>query len=135
MKHKKCYCLCGIIITASVILGICHQLILEPLRARTFQISPWEILFIDFARPAFWICTGIIGTLVVFQKQTVHRFHTVFLWCGIALAAGCYGLILCSITSLSVLAAPSMLLPWLLKRPVVFLIPGILLGLGLSEGA
>lgn len=114
---------------------ICHQLILEPLRARTFQISPWEILFIDFARPAFWICTGIIGTLVVFQKQTVHRFHKVFLWCGIALAAGCYGLILCSITSLSVLAAPSKLLPWLLKRPVVFLIPGILLGLGLSEGS
>ncbi|WP_312943123.1 hypothetical protein [Oscillibacter sp.] len=134
MKHKVCYCLCGIIIIISVIIGIYNWLVLAPLRTQAFIISPWELIYIYAAKPAFWLCIGIVGALALFPLQVDRRFRKVSLWFGIAMVAAYCGVVVFSLMKASDLVKPSLLiLPRLLKGTFAFLVPGILIGLGIDK--
>lgn len=128
MRHKLCYCLCGVIIIASVIIGIYNKFVLSPLRAQTYVISTWEIIYFCVAKPAIWTCAGILGSLSLFRLQIKHQLREASLWIGIVLIA-----LYCGILLLSFVKTSTITLPWLLNHSLVFLIPGILVGLGLNK--
>ena len=120
MRHKLCYCLCGVIIIASVIIGIYNKFVLSPLRA--------QIIYFCVAKPAIWTCAGILGSLSLFRLQIKHQLREASLWIGIVLIA-----LYCGILLLSFVKTSTITLPWLLNHSLVFLIPGILVGLGLNK--
>ena len=134
MKFRVCYCLCAIIMIISAFIVFYDWLVLMPLRAQTYVISPLEIICSYMAKPAFWLCSGIVLALSLFRLQGVQRFQKVCLWSGIAIVAIYFGLSGFYLMEIGVFAKHSAFpLRWLLKNTFIFLIPGILIGSGIDK--
>lgn len=130
---KRIYFICGIVIAISAIIGIYNRLVLLPLRAQTFVISPWEVVDLYAAKPAFWLCLGIVLALLV-RVEIGRRPRRVMLGLGIVVTIA-----YCALAAVSLAAASNgmqpftLLLMWILQRAPVFLIPGAWIGAGLGE--
>lgn len=126
MKTRTAFSICGVVLVLSAAMQAAYQLVLLPARAMTYQLTSWDTLTLYLARPAFWLSLGALAAVGCFRQMAYRR---VFLWFGAALTA-LYGVLAVLQTAGVSLPMWSALL-WLTQNPAVFLIPGILLGIGM----
>ena len=133
MKHRTVYWICGILMTLSLGLYLTHRFYFFRLAQQTLQLSIWTFADVFLAQPLFYGSLGVIATVRLYGAPKSQRTARICLICGILLS-----LILGVIGVLHVFGMlPQVMVLGLIlslfKTPGFFLLPGVLLGLGLSE--
>ena len=127
MKNRTAYSIGGVVLVLSAAMQAAYQLVWLPAQAMTYQPTVWDTLTLYLARPAFWLSLGALAAGGCRRQMAYRR---TFLWLGAALTV-LYSILAVLQVSGVLLAKPLWIaLLWLTQNPVVFLIPGILLGIG-----
>lgn len=131
MGKKIFYWTCGILMVLSFGFGLAAQRI-NPQQAGG-EITTWTLAIIFLAQPIFYGCLGAVSGVKLFSGIEKEGKRKLSLWAGILLS-----LLFLLIGILEVSGHPVTnpylgVIRLLFKYPVTFLLPGILLGLGLFE--
>lgn len=135
------------IILLTAVLGLYEHFVLIPRQAETFILSPWRILNGSIGRPAFWAASGSLISSIILQicsgVYEKRRLSGICTWIGILFIALYTALtlfvlffsgtdIINSVQGTFYHGAAALSV-WLTQNAQVFVIPGILLGVGLSS--
>lgn len=138
MKRKK-YVILIISIIVLLILNLYDEFVLTPIRKITFSISPITIFCGYAGKPLFWLLIGclvsslLVGSLLS-NKYNKHLWR-IFAICGWGVIAIYIGMVFFHLFqrghNLSHIFV--VILMGLYKTPILFLIPGVLIGICMDD--
>ena len=135
MKKRLTYWICSVLMVLSLGLYLADRFYFFNLSAQTQSLTIWTFADVFLAQPIFYGALGVVATVKLFGAPKKEKTGKICLWCGIVLS-----LLLLTVGALHVFGAlPQVmalgLILSLFKTPGFFLLPGVLLGLGLAEPA
>lgn len=128
---KKRFWICGAIGLLALLVDVWSR-ITSINRYITFEINGLQTIAYTIARPLFFLCLGLLLSMALSQNLKAPGFQHVFLWLGGILVILCFGM---SALYLAGVVFPGVLFHlyfFLVSKPVIFLLPGCVLGIGLS---
>lgn len=115
------------------VLNLYDSFVLIPLREETYVISPLSVFNRFFGQPVLWLCAGVLVILIFTQGKNQPGYSRSALWLGIALC------VVYAVLAVVQIAAPGAVQPlyilflWMNSNTPVFLLPGVLIGIGVSD--
>lgn len=105
--------------------------VLAPDRAASFTISPVSFFCSFVGNPVFWTVIGSLIITVLSETFSLDRCSrktaVLLLTCGVLMLAVYAVLLICYLNVAS--AVVSRMIAWVMKYSVLFLIPGVLIGM------
>ena len=132
MKHKLTYWVCGVLMVLSLGVYLADRFYFFQLAQQSYELSVWTFADVFLAQPIFYGSLGRIATLKLYGPPKKERTAKICLVCGVILSVilGFVAIlhvcgILPQITVFGLILA-------VFKTPGFFLLPGVLLGLGMA---
>ena len=98
-----------------------------------YTVTVWMLLDVFAARPLFYTSLGLLSGFRLFGQVKEARTRRILLICGAVLALIFLGVAIAAIAGVEFRLFLFELLRQLFQLPAVFLVPGLLLGLGLRD--
>lgn len=128
---KKRFWICGAIGLLALFIDILSR-IASGNNYITYEIGGLQIISHTIARPLFFLCLGLLLSMALSQNLRAPGFQHVFLWLGGILVILCFGMSALYLAGVVFPGALVRLYMFLVSKPVIFLLPGCVLGIGLS---
>lgn len=137
MKRKK-YSILIVSVAALLILNLYDRLVLTPVRMTDFRISPVTVFCGTVGRPLFWLLIGILissllAEVLLLNKDKKWLCRALLICGGILLVI--YGVLVSVHLLWGEIHMPQafvVLLVELMNMPVLFFIPGMLIGISMD---
>ena len=131
MNKKPIYWACGIAMALSLIFSL-YTRSQYAAAQQTYEITLPMLLDVFAARPILYACLGLVSGLRLFgaiEKESLRRLSLIG---GLLMVALFVGVAAASIAQVELNSFFNMIRQ-LFRSPIAFLIPGILVGLGLND--
>lgn len=132
-EKKTLSAMSGIVLIVLAALNLYDHFVLTPLSRETFAISPLSVFNRSFGQPVFWLCAGVLVILIFVRGRNQPGYSRSALWLGAALC------VVYAVLAVVQIAAPGAVQPlyilslWMNSNAPVFLLPGVLIGIGISD--
>lgn len=133
MNKKPYYWTCGIVMAVSFLFSFITRFQFNQRFPEEYEITLAMLLDVFAAQPLFYAGLGFLSALKLFGPMKKDRSRVTCLICGIALSLLFFGIAIASILMAPINNVVFMLLRQVFHAPGFFLVPGLLLGLGLNK--
>lgn len=136
LKNKRILVSVSGVALIFLVLNLYDRFVLMNIQQRDFVISPVRVFCGYVGRPVFWMLVGMLAVLLLSVYFPFagpgNSFSKFSLWCGIVWMIFYAAMVIWQLISAGSIPVPavSRIMQWLLKNSPVFLIPGVLMGLG-----
>lgn len=132
MKKKVLYGICGVLMIVSMVIGTIDRYQMGAM-SQGYALTTLQYLDIFAARPLFSLCVGLFCALRLIPDPKNLVAQRIYLTLGIVLTLILAAVGIAAICQIVPEGGFWMLLYQSFRLPALFLIPGILLGLGLKN--
>ncbi len=124
------YKICGVVILIAAILRVYDRYVGVFMRGSVYEVSFIDKLNFFFVVPAFWLCLGVLAAAVLIGGRFKGKLRKVLVITGAAI----FGVYLVLVL-VNFLGEGLKIVSRLMMNAEIFLIPGLLIGVGLEEKA
>ena len=133
MNRKPIYWTCGVLMVLSMGLSAAAKIQFAGLSPEQYVLTIWTYLDVFCAKPVFYLCLGLVCALRLFGRIDEPKLRLLSLIGGMVLTLSFGVIAVCSILNMDFTLALFAAMRHMFKTPGMFLVPGILLGLGLKD--